>query len=187
MDLFIVLHVILVMATELCVRVRHFKFNMVDLYRHSLLCSSVLREDTLSCCVIAYSSNSLPDLWSIGSVYLSLVSPAWHCVGVMFRNIIVAQYYLNHFPVWVGHHCPFNYSIIYEFLFEVVRLYPLSMVLFVCMQWAERALLTFGWDSILCTCVVLCLQGRFTVPLLESAQTRRVVVSHNVDKALKEG
>ncbi|CAB1336974.1 unnamed protein product, partial [Coregonus sp. 'balchen'] len=27
---------------------------------------------------------------------------------------------------------------------------------------------------------------RFTVPLLESAQTRRVVVSHNVDKALKE-
>ncbi|CAB1325122.1 unnamed protein product [Coregonus sp. 'balchen'] len=30
------------------------------------------------------------------------------------------------------------------------------------------------------------LMGRFTVPLLESAQTRRVVVSHNVDKALKE-
>lgn len=35
--------------------------------------------------------------------------------------------------------------------------------------------------------LILCLQGRFTVPLLESAQTRRLVVSHNVDKALKEG
>ncbi|XP_030622570.1 sorting nexin-25 [Chanos chanos] len=30
------------------------------------------------------------------------------------------------------------------------------------------------------------LMGRFSVPLLESAQTRRVVVSHSVDKALKE-
>ncbi|GAA6089809.1 sorting nexin-25 [Tachysurus ichikawai] len=30
------------------------------------------------------------------------------------------------------------------------------------------------------------LMGRFSVPLLDSAQTRRVVVSHNVDKALKE-
>lgn len=35
-----------------------------------------------------------------------------------------------------------------------------------------------------CVCVV---QGRFSVPLLDAAQTRRVVVSHNVDKALKEG
>lgn len=35
---------------------------------------------------------------------------------------------------------------------------------------------------------MLCvLQGRFSVPLLDAAQTRRVVVSHNVDKALKEG
>ncbi|KAI7801326.1 sorting nexin-25 [Triplophysa rosa] len=31
------------------------------------------------------------------------------------------------------------------------------------------------------------LLGRFCVPLLDSAQTRRVVVSLNVDKALKEG
>ncbi|KAK2838686.1 hypothetical protein Q7C36_013500 [Tachysurus vachellii] len=30
------------------------------------------------------------------------------------------------------------------------------------------------------------LMGRFSVPLLDLAQTRRVVVSHNVDKALKE-
>ncbi|KAI4904914.1 hypothetical protein NFI96_033161 [Prochilodus magdalenae] len=30
------------------------------------------------------------------------------------------------------------------------------------------------------------LMGRFSVPLLDSAQTRRVVVSHNMDKALKE-
>ncbi|XP_062332822.1 sorting nexin-25 [Osmerus eperlanus] len=30
------------------------------------------------------------------------------------------------------------------------------------------------------------LMGRFSVPLMESSQTRRVVVSHNVDKALKE-
>ncbi|XP_062856486.1 sorting nexin-25 [Trichomycterus rosablanca] len=30
------------------------------------------------------------------------------------------------------------------------------------------------------------LRGRFSVPLLDSVQTRRVVVSHNVDKALKE-
>ncbi|KAF7707390.1 sorting nexin-25 isoform X1 [Silurus meridionalis] len=30
------------------------------------------------------------------------------------------------------------------------------------------------------------LMGRFSVPLLDSVQTRRVVVSHNVDKALKE-
>ncbi|KAF5899066.1 sorting nexin-25 isoform X1, partial [Clarias magur] len=30
------------------------------------------------------------------------------------------------------------------------------------------------------------LMGRFSVPILDSAQTRRVVVSHNVDKALKE-
>ncbi|KAL0973934.1 hypothetical protein UPYG_G00213140 [Umbra pygmaea] len=30
------------------------------------------------------------------------------------------------------------------------------------------------------------LMGRFTVPLLDSVQTRRVVISHNVDKALKE-
>ncbi|KAG9272588.1 sorting nexin-25 [Astyanax mexicanus] len=30
------------------------------------------------------------------------------------------------------------------------------------------------------------LMGRFSVPLLDAAQTRRVVVSHNMDKALKE-
>lgn len=34
---------------------------------------------------------------------------------------------------------------------------------------------------------LLFFQARFLVPVQESSQSRRVVVSHNVDKALKEG
>lgn len=70
------------------------------------------------------------------------------------------------------------------FLVKSLPSFPVVTQHFLFFMLLSRAVIEVKTSDLM---LLLFFQARFLVPVQESSQGRRVVVSHNVDKALKEG